>query len=266
MKFSLEFLGSGTSVGVPCIGCDCAVCQSVDPLNKRLRSSVLVRAYDPDGKINTTVVVDTAPDFREQMLRSKVSHIDAVIITHYHADHVVGIDDVRRFNYLQKQIIDCWATPDTLAAIRRSFGYVLVEEEKLRFGLPCLRAREMTWGVPFAIGSLRFQPIEMDHVVIKSSGLIISTENSEKLAYCLDVKAMPDASYGLLSGTHTLILDMLREKEHPTHLNFSEAMAVIEKVQPQRTFFGHIAHEVDHRPFESRLPPQVRLGYDGLIV
>jgi phosphoribosyl 1,2-cyclic phosphate phosphodiesterase len=266
MKFSLEFLGSGTSVGVPAIGCDCPVCQSVDPLNKRLRSSVLVRGYDQRGQVETTVVIDTPPDFREQMIRSKVKHLDAVIITHYHADHVVGIDDVRRFNHMQKQVIDCWGTDETISSIKRSFGYVLVEGENLRFGLPCLKAREIKYGQAFEIGCLSFMPIEMDHVVMKSTGLIISSRGSSKLAYCLDIKTMPEQSYELLKGTHTLVLDMLREKEHPTHLNFQEAMQVLDRIRPVRTWFGHIAHEVDHRVFEARLPKEVRLAYDGLVV
>src|SRR5437868_3297962 len=139
MKFTVEILGSGTSVGVPAIGCDCAVCTSTDPLNKRLRSSILLRSYDECGKNDTTIVVDTTPDFREQMLRSKVKQLDAVIITHYHADHVVGIDDVRRFNWMQQRVLDCHAAEPTLNQIRQSFGYVLSDHGQLRMGLPCLK-------------------------------------------------------------------------------------------------------------------------------
>ena len=266
MKFSVEILGSGTSVGVPAIGCDCAVCASEDPLNKRLRSSILVRSFDENGRNDTTVVIDTTPDFRTQMLRAKVRHIDAVIVTHYHADHVVGIDDVRRFNAMQHQVLDCWAAEPTLEQIRRSFGYVLTESNNLRFGLPCLKARAFAAGRAFNIGALEFMPVEMDHYVMKSWGLIVSSRGSRKLAYCLDVKTMPDETIAALRGSHTLILDMLREKEHPTHLNFQEALAVIAKVQPQRTYFGHIAHEVEHRSFEARLPENIRLAYDGLVI
>ena len=266
MKFSVEILGSGTSVGVPTIGCDCAVCLSTDPLNKRLRSSILVRSYDANGRNDTTVVIDTTPDFRTQMLRANVKHIDAVIITHYHADHVVGIDDVRRFNLLQNRVIDCYSTAPTLKQIKHSFDYVLVENDKLRMGLPCLKAREVVYGTKFEIGALEFLPIELDHTIIKTMGLIITSRGSKALAYCLDVKIIPELAYVGLRGTDTLVLDMLREKAHPTHLNFEEAQAAMQRIGPRRTFFGHIAHEVEHRSFEAKLPADVRLAYDGLVI
>ena len=266
MKFSVEILGSGTSVGVPTIGCDCAVCLSADPLNKRLRSSILVRSYDEHGRNDTTVVIDTTPDFRTQMLRANVKHIDGVIITHYHADHVVGIDDVRRFNALQNRVIDCYATAPTLAQIKHSFGYVLVEQDALRFGLPCLKARELSYGNPFDIGALHFIPVELDHYVMKTMGLLISSRGSRTLAYCLDVKTISETTYAALEGADTLVLDMLREKIHPTHMNYDEALAAIRRIKPRRTYFGHIAHEIEHRAFEAKLPPEIRLAYDGLVI
>ena len=266
MKLSLEFLGSGTSVGVPAIGCDCAVCQSTDSLNKRLRSSVLVRGYDDSGALKTTVVIDTSPDFRTQMLRAKVKHIDGVIITHYHADHVVGIDDVRRFNYMQNTVLDCWASAATHESLKQAFGYIFVENDSLRFGLPCLRVKKFTVGEAFEIGCLRFEPLELDHQIIVNSGFRISCGDSATLSYCLDVKRIPEASYERLAGTHTLVLDMLREKIHPTHMNFDEAMSAIARIGPKRSFLAHVAHEVDHRTLEVKLPPEIRLAYDGLII
>jgi len=266
MKLSLEFLGSGTSVGVPAIGCECAVCQSTDSLNKRLRSSVLVRGYDDSGALKTTVVIDTSPDFRTQMLRAKVKHIDGVIISHYHADHVVGIDDVRRFNYMQNAVLDCWASAASHASLKQAFGYIFVENDSVRFGLPCLRPKQFTVGQPFEIGCLRFEPLELDHTIIINSGFRISCGNSATLSYCLDVKRIPEASYERLAGTDTLILDMLREKIHPTHMNYDEAMAAIARIKPKRSYLAHIAHEVDHRTLEAKLPPEIRLAYDGLII
>ncbi|HYF51000.1 MAG TPA: MBL fold metallo-hydrolase [Planctomycetota bacterium] len=262
-KFSLEFLGSGTSVGVPVIGCDCAVCTSNDTRNQRLRSSALVKAFDESGSVTTTVLIDTTPDFRMQMLRARVRRIDAVIISHFHADHVVGIDDIRRFNSIQNSVIDCWCTPKTEEALRRSFGYVFGD---LRPGLPCLKARSIVFGEPFEIGALKFEPLRLDHHVMDTAGFKISVRGSSALAYCLDVKRIPPDTISALRGTDTLILDMLREKIHPTHMNLEEAMTVVKQIEPRRTWFGHIAHEVDHALLESKLPPEIRIAYDGLVI
>lgn len=266
MKLSLEFLGSGTSVGIPVIGCDCAVCTSSDPRNRRLRSSAVVRGYDDSGALQTTVLIDTAPDLREQALRTRLRHIDAVIITHHHADHVVGIDDLRRFNALKKSVLDCWAMPSTLATLRQSFGYVFVDDGKLRPGLPCLRARPITLGEPFQVGCLTFAPFEMDHHIIASLGLCITCRGSRALAYCLDVKTLPEPAFAALRGVDTLVLDMLREKQHPTHMNLTEALQAVSRIAPRRTFFGHMAHEVEHQTLEAALPPEIRLAYDGLVL
>jgi len=265
-KLSLEFLGSGTSVGVPAIGCDCAVCASADPRNKRLRSSALVRGFTAAGRPATTVVIDTSADFRQQMLRSRVRALDAVLMTHHHADHVVGIDDVRRFNALQNTPLDCWATPETLASLRRSFEYVFVDDDSLRWGLPCLRPRPFAYGQPFEVGCLRIEPLEQDHTVIVSSGFRITCAGSPALAYCLDLKRFPPATIERLKGVHTLVLDMLREKPHPTHLSLGEALEIVAEIKPKRTYFAHIAHEVDHAVLQARLPRGVWLAYDGLVV
>lgn len=260
MSFSFEFLGSGTSVGVPAIGCDCAVCTSSDPRNRRLRCSALARCG------SAAVVIDTGPDFREQMLRAKLKRADAFIVTHYHADHVVGIDDVRRFNMLQKEVLDCWADRATLDKIARCFDWVFTDT--LRLGLPNLRPREMTDGVPFEIGGLRFEPLELDHHVLKNTGLIVSeaARPGPKLAYCIDVKRMDEATVARLRGVDILVLDMLRENPHPTHMNLAEALEAVARIQPKQTYFSHLAHEVDHGPFEARLPENIRLAYDGLVL
>ena len=267
MRLSLEFLGTGTSVGVPMIGCDCAVCTSSDPRDKRLRSSAIVRAHGTDDKAETTVLLDTTPDLRYQMLRANVRHLDAIIITHFHADHVMGIDDVRRFNIIQKQVLEIWGTAATLASMRKSFGYVF--SDTLRYGWPSLVAREIEIGETFNIGSLNFHPFELDHEVIINTGLKIShakVENGPATSYCLDVKQINETGYKALEGTDTLILDMLRENIHPTHMNFSEAMEAVTRVNPRRAFFGHIAHEISHAQFEPKLPPHVKLAYDGLVI
>lgn len=265
MRLSLEFLGTGTSVGVPVIGCDCAVCQSDDPRDQRLRSSALVRAHRPDGSVETAVLLDTTPDFRQQMLRSKIRRIDALVITHFHADHVVGIDDIRRYNYMQKEVIDLWGTPRTQASMRQSFGYIY--SDMLRPGWPSIKGREISIGQPFTIGALNFLPFELDHEVIVNTGLKIShRDGGPALAYCLDVKRMDERALQTLAGTDTLVLDMLRESLHPTHMNLDEALAVVARVQPRRAYFSHIAHEVSHAALSKRLPAEIELAYDGLKI
>lgn len=267
MRFSIEFLGSGTSVGVPVIGCGCAVCHSSDPRNNRLRSSALVRSYDAGGKVETTVLIDTSADFRQQMLRAGVRQLDAVIITHHHADHIAGIDDVRRFNTLQNRVIDCYASFATLDSLRKSFGYVFAPGGMLRPGLPNLKACPVAYGDKFRIGSLTFKALELDHQIITTLGLRISCgAGGPDLAYCLDVKRIPPAVRAELAGVDTLVLDMLREKSHPTHLNLDEALEIVRALKPRRTVFSHLAHEVDHAAFQEKLPQAIRLAHDGLIV
>lgn len=263
--FSLEFLGTGTSVGVPRVGCSCAVCRSADPRNKRLRCAALIRCGE------TAVVIDTGPDFRAQMLRAAVERVDAFIITHYHADHVVGIDDVRGFNFMQRAALDCWADAPTLARIRVCFDWVF--RESFQPGLPSLCPREIRLGQAFTIGPLTFTPLALDHQVMANVGLLISTGSSGSggaprppaLAYCVDCKRMPEETVAALRGVEVLVLDMLREKQHPTHLNLEEALALIERIGPRRTWFAHMDHEVEHLALEAKLPGHIRLAYDGLV-
>jgi phosphoribosyl 1,2-cyclic phosphate phosphodiesterase len=264
-RLTLEFLGTGTSVGIPAIGCDCAVCTSADPRNKRLRSSALVRGCDGAGR-ETTVLIDTTPDFRTQMLRARPRRLDAIVITHYHADHVVGIDDVRRFNVVQDEPIDCWGAPAALASLRHSFEYAFRGDDNLKLGLPCLRAKELAFGAPFRVGCLTIEPLELDHEVLVTTGyLFTGAGGGPSLAYCLDVKRFPPQAAARLRGVHTLVLDMLRYAPHPTHLNLDEALATVADLRPQQVWFSHIAHDVEHAALEGRLPAHIRLACDGLV-
>lgn len=266
-RLTLEFLGSGTSVGVPCVACSCAVCTSTDSRNKRLRPSALVRAWE-EGKPEPlcTVIIDTGPDFRTQMLRANVRRLDAVIISHYHYDHVVGIDDVRRFNHTQMQILNCWGTEHSLTRLRHSFSYIFNDGTELVPGFPNLRGKTIIPFEPFEIGPIRFEPLELDHAVMASLGFRISVGDSPAIAYCLDVKRIPPTSYDRLEGVDTLVLDMLREKIHPTHMNLEESLAAVARIRPRRAYFSHIAHETDHAATEAKLPENIRIAYDGLIL
>ena len=245
---------------MPYIGCECAVCTSDDPHNKRLRPSVLVRGGEK------TVVIDTGPDFRTQMLRAKVMRMDAVIITHFHADHFTGIDDVRRFNLISRDVIDCWSREQTHENLKKGFGYIF--SEVMRPGLPNLRPRIVEPGGGFSVGSIRFDALLLDHGRTESLGFRISNADGKGpvIAYCLDCKRVPEETVRAIEGVDILVLDMLREREHPTHLSLEEALAVVERVKPGQTWFGHMAHEVDHATMEAKLPPNVHLAYDGLVL
>ncbi len=261
----MEFLGTGTSTGVPTIGCDCPVCRSEDPHNKRLRCSVWIQTE------TTSVLVDTGPDFRTQILRAGIRQIDGVIITHYHADHVVGIDDLRRFNFLQKAPIDCFADARTLGRLNQCFDYIFSDD--LRPGLPNLRRREVAPGRTFDIGDLQLEPLALDHHVMPSMGLLIAQappNNPEakkaRLAYCVDCKRIPEESLNRIRDVDILILDMLRENPHPTHLSLKEALDLVKDIQPKQTYFSHMAHEVDHGTLQAQLPEGISLAYDGLVL
>lgn len=258
MGFSLEFLGSGTSTGVPCIACDCAVCTSDDSRNKRLRCAALVKSA------STHLLVDTGPDFRQQMLRARPPRLDGVLITHYHADHVVGIDDLRRFNLLQESAIDLWADAPTLARLRQCFDYVF--SDRHRPGLPSIIPHTVEREA-FTVGAVRITPVALDHQIMESQGFIFAAASGgPAIAYCPDVKRVPSAALERLRGVDTLVIDMLREKAHPTHMNLEESLAAVDAIAPRRTFFTHMAHEIDHATVEAKLPPSIRLAYDGLVL
>jgi phosphoribosyl 1,2-cyclic phosphate phosphodiesterase len=247
----ITVLGSGTSVGIPTIGCHCAVCTSSDPRDNRLRPSILV-SYDQKN-----VLIDTTPDFRTQALRAHITHLDAVLFTHSHADHLMGLDDVRPFNYRQKGQIPIFAAPETMAAIQRCFQYIFDGGRK-ESNIPKLEARVMD-GASFDLFGMEFQPVPVLH-----GSQVIYGFRFGGAAYLTDHSDIPEPSIEMLGGLDVLFLDALRYKPHPTHSTVDSSLRVVERVQPKRAFFTHICHDLQHEATNAALPPNVRLSYDGM--
>jgi phosphoribosyl 1,2-cyclic phosphate phosphodiesterase len=228
------------------------VCQSTDPRDKRLRPSILLRY----GGRN--VVIDTTPDFRAQVLRSGISRLDAILYTHAHADHILGLDDVRPFNYRQKERIPLYATEDTLAAIQRVFSYAFVDDPQST--VPKLDLR-VVHDETFDLFGARFTPIRVTHGHSTVFGFRFGAA-----AYLTDHNGIPDESMAKLSGLDVLFLDALRYRPHPTHSTVEQCLKWVEQLQPKRVFFTHMCHDLGHEQTEAQLPPHVRLAYDGLEI
>jgi len=250
MKFL--FLGSGTSHGVPVIGCDCAVCTSADPRNKRTRVSALVRTE------GASLLIDTPPDFRAQMLRHNIARFDAVLMTHSHADHLFGMDDVRIICAREKRAMPIYGNAETLRTIREKFDYVFRDEGKA-FGweIPRLELREImqtsdVFGIPVT-------PVPIHHACWTIHGYRIGG-----LAYLTDCSGIPETSLPLLEGLDTLVIGAIRHEPHRSHFAVYQALEAIERIKPRRAFLTHISHRLDHVETEAALPPHVRLAYDGL--
>ncbi|MGA2147193.1 MAG: MBL fold metallo-hydrolase [Bryobacteraceae bacterium] len=249
----ITVLGSGTSVGVPTIGCHCGVCTSADPRDKRLRPSILV-SYEGHN-----VVIDTGPDFRYQALRAHIERVDAILFTHSHADHIMGLDDVRPFNFRQKERIPIYGTEATMASIQRCFEYVF-DGGKKESNVPRLEIKLLN-GAAVDVFGLEFLPVPVLHGTQTIHGFRFGAA-----AYLTDHSDIPEASMERLRGLDVLFLDALRYKPHPTHSTVERSLKVVERLAPRRTFFTHICHDLAHARAESMLPPHVRLAYDGLEI
>lgn len=250
-QFKITVLGSGTSVGVPTVGCHCAVCKSADPRDKRLRPSILV-SYE-----GHRVLIDATPDFRTQALRIDLDRLDAVVFTHSHADHIMGLDDVRPYNFRQKGQIPIYAAADTMAAIHRCFLYIF-DGAKKESNVPQLECHVID-GKAFDLFGLEFLPIPVLHGSASIYGFRFGSA-----AYLTDHSDIPESSMGCLRGLDVLFLDALRHKPHPTHSTVERSMKTAEMLAPRRVFFTHISHDLPHERTESLLPAHVRLAYDGL--
>jgi phosphoribosyl 1,2-cyclic phosphate phosphodiesterase len=253
----LVILGSGTSTGVPVIGCDCRVCLSDDPRNARMRASVLMSF--PRGNL----LIDTTPEMRLQLLRERVRQVHAIAFTHAHADHLFGLDDARLFPKYIGGPVPIYCEAETEKSIRNIFHYAFHERAgKIPSGgVPRIEFERIGPGVAFEALGQTVLPIRLEHGPFKVLGFRVGN-----LAYCTDVSRIPSESWPLLEGLDTLILDALRPEPHPTHFSRDEALAAIERLKPRRAYLTHLSHSFDHGPTESTLPPQVALAYDGLTL
>jgi phosphoribosyl 1,2-cyclic phosphate phosphodiesterase len=253
MRVTVQVLGSGTSSGVPTVGCKCKVYTSADPRDSRLRPSILVRYEDRN------VVVDTTPDFRQQALRARIPRLDAVLYTHGHADHILGLDDLRPFNFMQRERIPIFATVETMETIRRCFSYIFIEGES-ESSRPQIDVNLFD-SDPISLFGLDFLPVRLNHGRGTTHGFRFGD-----IAYLTDHSDIPTESLPLLKDLDVLFLDALRLKPHPTHTTLDRAVEWVEQLQPRRAFFTHMSHDLGHARTEEKLPEHVRLAYDGLEI
>lgn len=255
--FELTFLGTGTSVGVPVIGCDCPVCTSGDPRNNRTRASIHVRL----GGVG--LLVDSGPDLREQALREKLTRLDAVVYTHGHADHVVGFDELRAFCWHRDSPLPLHATPGCMATLRTMFGWAFQPENQYRgYVKPDPRIIDG----PFALGALEITPLPVLHASVETVGFLFSAPGAPSTAYLPDVKVIPGATRDLIRGVDILIIDALRPGDHPTHMSLPEALATIDDLSPARAWLTHLGHENDHAALADSLPERIGVAWDGLRI
>lgn len=254
----VTFLGTGTSQGVPVIGCRCEVCRSTDHRDKRLRTSAMVECGD------VRIVIDAGPDFRFQMLRAGVRHIDAIVLTHFHKDHTGGLDDVRAFNFVDYPTIrpvDIYSTPTTAEVVRKDYDYAFVED-KYR-GVPEMRLHEIDENEPFYIKGIEITPIRGHH----SPRFKVTGYRIGRLAYLTDFKQIEDEEVDKLQGVDTLIVNALRFKPHDSHFSVEEAVALIKRVKPRKAYLTHLSHEIGlHALSAEKLPQGVELAYDKLTI
>jgi phosphoribosyl 1,2-cyclic phosphate phosphodiesterase len=250
MKAVLTVLGSGTSMGVPTIGCTCRVCASTDPHDRRTRPSILLQY---EGRC---VLVDTTPDFREQAIRERITRLDAVIYTHAHADHILGLDDVRPLSFRQQEKIPLYAYPSTAEALQKIFRYIFDSEYK--YG-GIARVQMNLLNGPLELFGARFEPITVLHGDAEIQGYRFGSA-----AYLTDFSSIPAASMEKLQGLDILFLDALRHRPHPTHSTVSNSLRLVEELKPRRAFFTHISHDLPHDETNRDLPEHVRLAHDGL--
>lgn len=245
-------LGTGTSQGIPVIGCSCAVCKSRDPHNNRNRSSALIIQN------GISIVIDTATEFRIQMLKNNIKNIDAVLFTHAHADHVHGLDDIRQFNEIHGKTIPCFGNYQTIYTIRQKYDYVFNPTQQ-GGGKPDISLNVVN--SDFDIFGIKIIPLPVKHGKLDILGY-----RMDKFAYITDASYIPDETMHKIKGLDVLVINALRFEPHDTHFSVTEALEVIEKVKPRKTFLTHICHKLDHKETQKKLPKNVQMGFDGLLI
>lgn len=246
-------MGTGTSQGVPVIACDCKVCTSQDPRDNRLRSSILI---ETEGKVFS---IDAGPDFRQQLLRAKVTKLDAVIFTHEHKDHVAGLDDVRAFNFKQMREMPVYVTDSVEEALRREFPYIFADYKYP--GVPRLDVHKIT-NIPFHAEGVRFQPIEVMHYKMPVFGYRVGD-----FTYITDVSHIPEAEMHKIRGSKVIVISALRKQPHISHFNLDQAIQLLEELKPEKGYLTHISHLMGlHEDVSKELPDFIELAYDGLVI
>ncbi len=248
----ITFLGTGTSHGVPMIGCECSTCRSGDPRDRRLRPSVFIETGD-----GMRLLVDAGPDLRAQALAYRITRVDAILFTHGHADHILGLDDVRRFNSVMQQPMALYADGLTIEEIRSMFGYAFNAGTPSGGGLPQLVSFRVAG--PFCVGRQEIVPVPLWHGTRPILGFRLGA-----FAYLTDCSGIPETSWPLLAGVEVLVLDALRERPHPTHFSVDQALAAAQRAGARATYLTHMCHDLAHDATCARLPAGVTLAYDGL--
>lgn len=256
--FQLTFLGTGTSVGVPMIGCDCAVCHSTDPRDKRTRCSIWVRTDE------VSLIVDTGPDLRAQCLREGIREVNAVLYTHGHMDHLTGFDDLRRFTIPLDKRLDIYGQNQVLMMLATMFPYALMPRQLEIYGYLKPVLHEIKG--PFSLGDLTVIPFAVEHGSVETCGFLFEQDGQKRLAYASDCKRVPPASLELIRGVDTLAIDALRHHDHWTHMTIAEALDFRMLVAPRQTWFTHMTCEIGYATVAPTMPPGVELAYDGLKV